>query len=796
MVTEDPIKIEIEELDDFDVRPPSALSKMWSSSSSEIGVVGMRMVEIPSTWGYHNGYQVFYEVFVSFPDLHKEWTVRRTYPEFLDLHRLLLTSFHKKMLQRHILLPKPSRFEFGLSTESRYAQSAARLQDRLNSYLHRLLEIHDISSSLVFQRFFDLRESDLPTKPSSSSSSSTTGDPSSGTTTASSDSKASPLSPSSTESISSVDTTSMSSSHPPTSETSASSSSPYLMRRGSDWQLAHSLQLTDNLSSINHTDQDVVTLQTMHQSRTPAHVLPPESAVVKVTSNCSSLVLYGSTVSLRTCAGLRVGLTKRSAWSGSQKMAAVAAGGATMVLLSGPVGLTLAAIGSLGKHQLSKTYSLTVQPKEAVKYDQFLIESASKLSGAGRAVHYGDTVRLLNVSRHQYLKVASPVDSKRGYVSVTASASSATLFRWLSPLGYRGPIVCGSPACLQLAPSSETQWQDELLSVHKDYITTDGSPAVFHLVLHNHPCLANEDMSRTVARPLPKPVVVRCMVYNVWFLPPVASSLLNLSPFKPQRAHALPTVLPAHVDIIVFCEAFDAGAKIVLTTEMKRRGYLYETRNAGSKSHLKAFNSGLFAMSKYPLEQYDELLFGSHAVGDDKVADKGAIYVQMRKGGEVIHVVGTHMQAWESEAAVSCREKQLDMIARWVEAKKIPKRDAVLFAGDFNIDKCATPSNKEYEWMLSALKAKNPATIAGTPDHSFDPFTNILASKGKSSGGKLERLDYVMFGTEYRQPHTSWTEVLPLKVDEGHGWEDKALYDTAVRDLSDHYPVLSEFHFG
>ncbi|CAK4070547.1 unnamed protein product [Aphanomyces euteiches] len=753
MVQED---IKVEEI-------PSPCAKMWQTARSELGVVGTQLSASASGWSFH----IYYEIFISFPELHKQWTVRRTYQEFVDLHRQLQQSFPAKLAQRYIVLPRPSRVEFNLTTQARYASSAKRLKEKLNSYLHRLLELVDVCASPIFQTFFNPREQDespIETSPSSAS-------PSPPTLVLEK-----PVSPSNDSACS-------------TATTSDASSRDRFSRRGSDWQLEKSLSLSSNISCDQISTGEKATLETLHQRRTPAHVLPPPSLVVKTTSNCSSVVLYGSSISLRTCGGLRLGLTKRSAWSGSQKMAAVAAGGAGIVL-SGPVGLTLAGIASLSRHQLSKTYSLSISSKETVKHSEFLIESASALSGVGRAVHYNEPFRLLNTSRNVYLRVAIPVDSKRGYVSATSGATSASLFRWVSPLGYVGPVVCGAPACLQVV---EAPWTDELLAVHKDFVTTDGSPAVFKLVLTNHPCLANEDMSRTVARPLPKPVVVRIMAYNVWFLPPVASSLLNLSPFKAQRAHAIPSALPPNVDLVVFCEAFDGGAKIVLATEMKRRGFLYETRNAGSKSSMKAVDSGVFCMSKYPLEEYDELLFGSAAAGDDKIADKGAIYVQMRKGGEVIHVVGTHMQAWESDAAIACREKQLEKIAAWIEDKKIPRRDALIYAGDFNIDK--TADTKEYGTMLGMLKAANPETRPGTSEHSFDPFTNILASKGKSSGGKLERLDYVMYGTEFRKPRSCWTQVLPLKVQDG-GWEDRSTYDNIVQDLSDHYPVLSEFHFG
>ncbi|ETV73038.1 hypothetical protein, variant [Aphanomyces astaci] len=621
--------------------------------------------------------------------------------------------FHTTLGHRRMTLPKESRVEFQVSVEARYAQSAKRMRERLNAYLHRLLELPDIPASAAFRGFLSPRSTDLA---SSSDMKQTAAD----------------LSPSS-------------------SASACSTASAHL--------------------SDHSSPQDMML-------RPPA--LPPLSSVVQIPSACTSVVLYGSSISLRTCGGLRLGLTKRSAWSGSHKMAAMASG-AGMVLLSGPVGLPLAALGTLGTRHWNKAASLSVQPKHLVKHDEFIIESASPFSGAARPVHFNDLIRLYSVSKRQYLKLveSSSSHNRRGYV--TSCSQSSTVFRWVSPLHVSdGPIVCGSQVCLQVA--------HELLTVHKDFITTGPSPAVCQLLVRHHPpCLAAADGAVVPRR---EPVSVRILTYNVWFLPPLLASLLRLSPFKMERARAIPAYLPVDVDLVVFCEVFDLAAKAVLSAEMKRRGFLYETVS-GRRSRLKATDSGVFVMSRYPLDDADELLYGAAATGDDKVADKGAVYVRMTKSGQHIHVVATHLQAWKTDAAVAVRRTQLEMLARWIHAKNLPRRDAVVYGGDFNVDEA---DKTEYEWMLSTLNVKNPPTVAGTTGFSFDPGTNVLAATGKSSGGHVERLDYVVYGTEYRHPGTSSTQVLRLKATEG--WTDPSLYGgQIVYDLSDHYPVLSDFHF-
>ncbi|KDO24407.1 hypothetical protein SPRG_09796 [Saprolegnia parasitica CBS 223.65] len=776
------------------IKPLSGLTKMWSCANAEIGVVGAQIAQV------RGGFKVYYEVHLSFPDAHKQWTVRRSYREFSDLHATLHKTFGRKLDRQSAVFPKQARVEWAWSQETRCVQAARRLKLKLNAYLHRLLELHDVHTSPIFRAFFDFRDQDV--MPTSSltqldldavSPLSSTDSTSSSVNDVGSASSAT-ISLSSLPSTASTSSSSASLTSQPTSLPRRASDTTAFRKRGNDKQLASTFSLGTQ-TSANLSALDPIALKALHDRS--LHTLPPPSRVVKTTSDCPSVVLYGQSISLRAHAGLVIGLHKRSAWSGSQRVGAVAAVAAGITFLSGPIGITIGALGSLGKHHLSKTYSLGTSRKEAAKYDEFRIQIAEAFSSPSRPVQYGDCVRLLNVHKHQYVRITVPSDSKRGYLTADSSGKG-TVFKCVSPLGYRGPVVCGSPLCLQVADAA-SPWYHDLIAIHKDYVTTDGSPAIFKLGIYNHPCMANDDIAMTVARPMPRSVTVRVAVYNVWLMPPIVTTFVNVSAYKTQRALAIPKALAASTtnlpDVIVFCEAFDVEAKALLASGMKQLGYLYETRVAGERSNMKALMSGVFAMSRYPIAAYDELLFGGTSLGDDKAADKAAIYFELHKGGEVIHIVGTHLQAWESPGAVATRKKQMAMMMTWLDAKMLPKRDALLFAGDFNIDKMLAEPN-EFDEMLERLHARDADLAEGSSPFSFDPFTNVLASSGISSGGKQERLDYVMYSSGHREPHAATARVLPLKALDG--WPDVRNNDreTLVMDLSDHYPVLGEFTFG
>ncbi|POM72462.1 Hypothetical protein PHPALM_10815, partial [Phytophthora palmivora] len=192
---------------------------------------------------------------------------------------------------------------------------------------------------------------------------------------------------------------------------------------------------------------------------------------------------------------------------------------------------------------------------------------------------------------------------------------------------------------------------------------------------------------------------------------------------------------------------------------MKSQGFIYETKVVGDVSLLgskKVIDGGCFAMSKYPLANCEEVTFGNVASGEDRYADKGVIYFQVRvpvqsnsgsEATEIVHVVGTHLQAWETPIAVSTRNSQLALMRKFVDSLNLPKDEPVIFAGDMNVNKHADGAQApdgEYTAMLDLLSVHDPKLQEKSAMYSFDPHSNNLAVDGPSSGGITERLDYIM----------------------------------------------------
>lgn len=759
---------------------------VWGCDDADIGITSITVARATGV--------LLYEISLRFPALGKLWVVHRSYAEFIALHGAVESAFRVQLQARKIRLPRAAR----LSWESfRVAVSvddvaAKKLLAKLNAYLHKLLEIEVVHTSDVFRVFLTPRADSLDV------------------------------------------------------ECQGKLALPVTMMR--------SQQLLPELFKRKMSIR----------STSASSLSSPRGRMRTVQSLCAQPIPFGSAINFCALGGLPVGLTRRSALSGSQKAVAVAAGVAG-VALTGPLSavFALGALGGgMGKYQMNKASYLSVSKPRAMTANAmsrlqaassntnnssstsatrttaaaakesedgtFLVENAEMFSGPRRAVKFGDLLHLYCKRVRKSVRIGQPPDSKRGHFMVTAAESDAATLRLVSPYGYSGTIACGSQVYIQVVHGS---WAGEFMGVHGEFLSSGTSPTVFQICSQGHACKASSssltqpsqvsqelhldsdssspsptEVARSLRSAPRAPFTLRVMAYNVWLMPGILSSFNGkLSPFAPHRARAIPSCLSTlDVDVVVFCEAFCSSSREILVAGMKENGFLYETRVVGagaSMSSKKAIDGGCFAMSKYPIDNFQEMTFGSVASGDDRMADKGVVYFQLRvHETETVHVFGTHLQAWETSVAVATRRQQLKLLRKYVDSMKISSSDAVLIVGDLNVNKCAGDGGKEYAAMLKMLNAVEPELVPHSSAFSFDPLTNELAVDGPSSSGETERLDYVLILDKFRAPLVSSSEVVPLKAtsvwgvpQSGNGGDDDQ--DEKLVDLSDHYPVLAELHF-
>ncbi|KAG2766468.1 hypothetical protein PC129_g12246 [Phytophthora cactorum] len=348
------------------------------------------------------------------------------------------------------------------------------------------------------------------------------------------------------------------------------------------------------------------------------------------------------------------------------------------------------------------------------------------------------------------------------------------------------------------------------------YLTTEATPTTIVPLREDGDlkCMAKES-TRYLAHLEKRQVNVSVGTYNVWMMPRKVSAFTSCSPKKNTRARLIGDLLPP-CDIWVLTECFDYRARDILLDKMTEAGYFFFSPTVGHKrvnktNMRKLLNGGVLLASKYPILSVRVKLFEGACAGADKLADKGVLYCKILKDGLLVHVFSTHLQAWNDPLSRTMRKLQMDMVANFMRAMDIDEvNDVVLFVGDLNVDYWLNKTNQEYDEMLNIFEAKDPSVVrprklgnASDSDkkesaaefkhlrkYSFDPRVNALAADGLSTDGSLELLDYILYSRTHRQPTTASSWVQPLTTSQPWMWRNQPQYN-----LSDHFPVVSEFTF-
>lgn len=305
------------------------------------------------------------------------------------------------------------------------------------------------------------------------------------------------------------------------------------------------------------------------------------------------------------------------------------------------------------------------------------------------------------------------------------------------------------------ARASETAFKAEYTGGYDD----------FHYTIHN----------KTVTEPLAGSNGLKVLTYNIYALP-LVSTLID------ERLGQLPQNLKRY-DVILFQEAFSSSRNAMLLALAAE--YPYQTHVPKIPfGGINVFDSGVLVVSRYPIVKTADYIYPDCS-GTDCFADKGVIYAEVIKNGKAYHVTSTHTASFDTDEARALRQVQFQQIRSLVNAQNIPSVDAVLFGGDFNVNKLVFPT--DYAQMLANLNATNPVSTGYTAS-TFDPRINTLAGRAGSGGEAVEYLDYVVYANDHRQPVQSRNDVRVLR--------SAAAPVFMTWDLSDHFPVMGDFAYA
>lgn len=320
------------------------------------------------------------------------------------------------------------------------------------------------------------------------------------------------------------------------------------------------------------------------------------------------------------------------------------------------------------------------------------------------------------------------------------------------------------------------------------------------------------------------PHKINVLSYNMFF---IEVGPFFAAPARSVRAKLMPNFLKDY-DVLVLNEAFDDDARRELLVGLKKVGFRYSTQILGAgflwkgngddrfkmdrplkqsaiikfddarfgkdKLYTQAgegdppspvffrggvMDGGVIIVSKYPIETAKEIIYEPSG-GGDRNAKKGAVYAKINKEGKLYHIFGTHPQA--DEEYHKERLNQLRVLKKFIDTQKIPANEPVLIAGDMNIDKYAG----DFEKMLTILHATQPS-LTGEEKYTYNLYKNNLAINYGWDEGRSKCFDYILYGTDYQKPVTSFNEIRIFCLSKPWG--------TVYNDLSDHYAVYGCFEF-
>lgn len=269
-------------------------------------------------------------------------------------------------------------------------------------------------------------------------------------------------------------------------------------------------------------------------------------------------------------------------------------------------------------------------------------------------------------------------------------------------------------------------------------------------------------------------------------------------------------------DILVLNEAFNSYASKIAqelqvifpyqTPVVGKSRELWEKTTGTFRASYTVINGGVMVLSRHEiLEQRQHIFHAAHPLTWDCWSNKGIAYAKIDIDGNIVHVVGSHLQADEGpvphEATHRVRMEQIQELRQFiVDELGIPKDERVIVGGDMNVEYTTESFRKEFESVLSTTifyDHKMPGSFSAP--HNW--MTRANARANKESESRNETLDYVVVPNDYAQPtNTPMAQIIPFKSIEPFYWSYLAKHWPMTKglhsDLSDHYPVMATFTFA
>lgn len=255
--------------------------------------------------------------------------------------------------------------------------------------------------------------------------------------------------------------------------------------------------------------------------------------------------------------------------------------------------------------------------------------------------------------------------------------------------------------------------------------------------------------------------------YNIWATTIYGSTKVDT------RLDEMPTIMAGY-DALVLTEVFDKTPSSELLAKL-RMEYPYLTSDVFQVG--RVMPSGTRILSRWPVTLEDSHIY-SACDGIQCAATRAVIYAKIHKQGNPYHLFATHTQSSDDDANRNARLRQVEEMGNYIRSLDIPADEAVIMAGDFNINKIGLPEDRDYlEAVLAATEPENTGH-----NLTYDANTNAWAEQPYR-----EYLDYTLSANNNLQPSFARQEIFAPRTTIDELW--------GQWDLSDHYAARGIFTY-
>ena len=299
-----------------------------------------------------------------------------------------------------------------------------------------------------------------------------------------------------------------------------------------------------------------------------------------------------------------------------------------------------------------------------------------------------------------------------------------------------------------------------------------------------------------------------------------------------ERAKRIPEALArilGHVDVFVFTELAEGAYRRFIGEKMFANGYTYKSSSLPLDMYnpmyygLKITDNGVFICSRLRIVAKRHVAFGRACAGSDCLMHKGGVLATLEiqdvaEGSDAAplkaHILGVHLQAWDSKHDFSVRERQMQVCLDFIHKQKIPEDETIILAGDLNMDyfkhqdavdnarrrlgiQFLVPpvyARERFSWTprASSLAGMDSISTYVSPDFQHG-CSALYAATGKCECCPNQLVDYIgiVEWTSRAIRGQSCQIYANCKSREPFQHPVAAKLDTT--DLSDHLPVVAQF---